>query len=129
MIAMYRKLYVAISICKFKKTEERIMTFSLEVMLALVTVFSIVTSLATQFVKMFLDTLKVSYASNIVVMVVAAVVGAGGTLLYYVNYQIPLNALTSVYLAIMCIMNCMGAMIGYDKVKQMLEQLEAVGKK
>lgn len=129
MIAMYRKLYVAISICKFKKTEERIMTFSLEVMLALVTVFSIVTSLATQFVKMFLDTLKVSYASNIVVMVVAAVVGAGGTLLYYVNYQIPLNALTSVYLAIMCIMNCMGAMIGYDKVKQMLEQLEAAGKK
>lgn len=129
MIAMYRKLYVAISICKFKKTEERIMSFSLEVMLALVTVFSIVTSLATQFVKMFLDTLKVSYASNIVVMVVAAVVGAGGTLLYYVNYQIPMNALTSVYLAIMCIMNCMGAMIGYDKVKQMLEQLEAVGEK
>lgn len=104
------------------------MTFSLEVMLTLITVFSIITSLVTQFVKMVLDTLRVEYASNIVVMIVSAVVGAGGTVLYYVNYQIPMNALTSVYLAIMCIMNCMGAMLGYDKVKQMLEQLRAVGK-
>lgn len=102
------------------------MVFSFEVALTLVTAFSIVTSVVAQYVKMVLDTMKVRYASNMVVMVVAAVIGAGGTLLYYENYQIPLNALTSVYLAIMCILNCMGAMLGYDKVKQMLEQLKAV---
>ena len=62
-------------------------------------------------------------------LAVAVIIGAGGTLLYYENYQIPLNALTSVYLAIMCIVNCMGAMLGYDKIKQMIEQLKAVGMK
>ena len=102
------------------------MVISFETALALVTAFSIVTSVATQFVKMVLDTMKVRYASNIVVMVVASIIGAGGVLLYYENYPIPLNALTSVYLAIMCIINCMGAMLGYDKVKQMLEQLRSV---
>lgn len=102
------------------------MVLSFDVALALITAFSIVTSVMTQFAKMVLDTMQKKYASNIVVMVVAALVGAGGTLLYYENYQIPLNALTSVYLAIMCIVNCMGAMLGYDKVKQMVEQLKAV---
>ena len=102
------------------------MVLSFDVALALVTAFSIITSVVTQFAKMVLDTMKVRYASNIVVLVVAAIIGAGGTLLYYENYQIPLNALTSVYLAIMCIVNCMGAMLGYDKIKQMIEQLKAV---
>lgn len=102
------------------------MVFSFDVALALVTAFSIVTSVVTQFVKVVLDTFRAKYASNVVVLIVAAVVGTGGTMLYYVNHQIPLNALTSVYLAIMCLINCMGAMLGYDKVKQMLEQLNAV---
>ncbi len=123
---MYRELYVAIFICKFKKTEGLLMVFSFDVALALVTAFSIVTSVVTQFVKVVLDTFRAKYASNVVVLIVAAVVGTGGTMLYYVNHQIPLNALTSVYLAIMCLINCMGAMLGYDKVKQMLEQLKAV---
>ena len=126
MIAMYRKLYVAISICKFKKTEDSIMAISYEIMLALVTGFSIVTSALTELAKKVLDIFKVKYASNAVVLVVAILVGTGGTLLYYENAQIPLNALTSVYLAIMCIWNCLGAMFGYDKAKQMIMQLKEI---
>ncbi len=102
------------------------MTISYENMLALVTAFSIITSVVTAFAKMVLDTCKVRYASNVVVLIVAILVGAGGTLLYYENAQIPLNALTSVYLAIMCLLNCMGAMLGYDKVKQMVTQLKEI---
>ena len=102
------------------------MVLSFDAMVALVTAFSIVTSLLTQLAKAILDVFKAKYASNIVVAVVAVIVGAGGTLLYYVNYQIPLNALTSVYLAIMCLLNCGGAMIGYDKVKQGLTQLKDI---
>lgn len=126
MIAMYRKLYVAIFICKFRKTEEIIMVLSFDAMVMLVSAFSIVTSLVTQLTKSLLNTLRVRYASNIVVLVVAVVVGAVGTLLYYENYQIPINALTSVYLAIMCLLNAGGAMLGYDKIKQMLTQLKDI---
>lgn len=102
------------------------MVLSFDAMLALITAFSIITSLATQFVKKILDTFKVQYASNIVVFVVSAAVGGCGTGLYYVNHQIPLNALTSVYLAIMSLSNCMGAMLGYDKVKQVVTQIKEI---
>lgn len=104
------------------------MVLSFDAMVALVTAFSIVTSLVAQLAKSVLDALKVKYASNAVVLVVAVVVGATGTLLYYENHQIPVNALTSVYLAIMCLLNAGGAMLGYDKVKQMIVQLQDIKK-
>lgn len=102
------------------------MVLSFDVMVALVTAMSIATSLLTQLVKNILDTFKKQYASNVVVMAVSVIVGGVGTALYYVNYQIPFNALTSVYLAIMCLLNCAGAMVGYDKVKQGIIQIRDI---
>lgn len=91
--------------------------------MALLAVFATLTSMMTQAVKMFLDGLKIRYASNILVLVIALVIGCGGTALYLVNQKIPITALTAVYLAIMGIGNWLTAMLGYDKVKQALEQL------
>ena len=82
-----------------------------------------VTAVVTEGIKKFLDGQGVQYASNIVVLVVALIVGCGGTAIYYVNYQIPFNTLNSVYIAIMGIANWLSAMVGYDKVKQAVEQL------
>ena len=101
------------------------MVLSFDVMVALVTAMSIATSLLTQLAKNILDTLQMRYASNVVVMAVSVIVGGVGTALYYVNYQIPFNALTSVYLAIMCLLNCAGA-VGYDKVKQGITQIRDI---
>ena len=70
-----------------------------------------------------MDDMKVKYASNIVVLAVALIVGCGGTAIYYVNYQIPFTALNSVYLALIGITNWIGAMVGYDKVKQAISQM------
>lgn len=92
--------------------------------LVLLAAFAAITSVVTEGVKKFLDSMEVSYASNVVVLIVALVVGCGGTAIYYVNYQIPFNALTSVYLALMGVANWLGAMVGYDKVKQAIEQLK-----
>lgn len=79
----------------------------------------------TEGIKKFLDELKITYASNILVLFVALVVGCGATALYYVNYQVPFNALNSVYLALLGIANWLGAMVGYDKVRQAIEQIGA----
>lgn len=92
--------------------------------LVLLAAFAAITSVVTEGVKKFLDSLKVSYASNVVVLIVALVVGCGGTAIYYANCQIPFNALTSVYLALMGVANWLSAMVGYDKVKQAIEQLK-----
>ncbi len=87
---------------------------------------AVATSLLVQGIKKFLDEMKIRYASNIVVLVVALIVGCGVTALYYVNYQVPLNVLNSVYLAIMGVANWLGSMLGYDKVKQAIEQIKGI---
>lgn len=84
-----------------------------------------ITSLLTEGIKKFLDEQKVTYASNILVLAIAVVVGCGATMIYYVNYQIPFTALNSVYLALMGIANWLGATLGYDKVRQTIAQIGA----
>ncbi len=84
-----------------------------------------ITSLFTEGIKKFLDEQRVTYASNILVLIIAVIVGCGATALYYVNYQIPFNALNSVYLALMGLANWLGATIGYDKVRQTIAQIGA----
>ena len=98
------------------------MTF--ELFFVILAACAAVTSLLVQGVKKFLDKLKVNYAANIVVLIVALLVGCGVTALYYVNYQVPFNALNSVYLALMGIANWLGSMFGYDKVKQTIAQIK-----
>lgn len=94
--------------------------------LILLTIYATMTSLLTEAIKKFLDAQKIAYASNVLVLIVAIIIGCGGTVIYYVNYQIPFTALNSVYLALMGIANWVGAMVGYDKVKQAVSQ---IGKK
>ncbi len=96
------------------------------VFLIILTVCAAVTSLLVEGIKKLLDDSGVNYAANILVLVVALLVGCGATALYYVNYQIPFNALNSVYLALMGVANWLGSMLGYDKVKQAIEQIKGV---
>ena len=93
------------------------------VFLILLTACAAVTSLLTEGIKKFLDGMSISYAANILVLIVALIVGCGATALYYVNYGVPFNALNSVYLAMMGIANWLGATLGYDKVKQTIAQM------
>lgn len=96
--------------------------------LILLSTCAAVTSLITQGCKKFLDDQHVKYASNVLVFIIAIVVGCGATSIYYVNYQIPFTALNSVYLALLGIANWLGAMLGYDKVKQTIIQIESAEK-
>lgn len=96
------------------------------VFLVLLTACAAITALLTEGVKKFLDGIRIGYSSNVLVLIVAMIVGCGATALYYVNYQIPFNALNSVYLALMGVANWLGAMVGYDKVKQAIGQIKDV---
>lgn len=91
--------------------------------LILLTACAVITSLLTEAAKKFLDSIKVRYASNIVVLIIAIIVGWGATAVYYVNAQVPFNALNSVYLALMGVANWVGAMVGYDRVRQTIAQI------
>lgn len=93
------------------------------IFLILLTICAAITSIVTEAVKKFLDAQKITYASNVLVLIIAIIIGCGGTAVYYVNYQVPFTALNSVYLALMGVANWVGAMVGYDKVKQAISQI------
>lgn len=99
---------------------------TLEAFIILLTVCAVITSLLTEAVKTFLDMTKVQYAANIVVLVVAMVVGCAGAMLYYWIFIIPINGLNCIMAVFLGLANWVGAMLGYDKVMQAIEQIKKI---
>lgn len=97
------------------------MTF--EKFLILLAIASVVTSLLTEAVKIFLDSLKVKYASNIVVLITSVFVGGFGTVFYYLLCDLTWTATDVVYIFLMVGANWLCSMLGYDKVMQAITQL------
>lgn len=96
---------------------------TLQIFLMLLTIYATLTSLITQGVKQFLNGLQVKYASNIVALVVAVIVGAGGTAIYYIANGVEWTLLNVICIVLMALFNWLGAMLGYDKVKQAITQI------
>lgn len=97
---------------------------TVELFLAMLMFYSTATSLVTEGLKK-INYIKEKVPYNIVVLVVAMVVGCGLTSIYYIANGIPWTTLNIIYLVLMGIANWLGAMVGYDKVKQLIGQIGA----
>lgn len=100
------------------------MTF--ETFLILLTILSVVTSLFTEGVKHFLDSLKINYASNIVVLCVSVIVGGVGTVVFYLFNDIAWTTIHIVQIFLMIAANWLGSMFGYDKITQAITQFMSI---
>ena len=98
------------------------MTF--EVFMMLLFAFSIITSLFVEAGKKFLESLKVNYASNILVFCVAVFVGGFGTSFFYIWNDIAFTATNIISIFLMICANWLVAMLGYDKVMQAITQVK-----
>lgn len=96
---------------------------TIELFLILLSAFAIVTSLFTEGIKHILDSLKVNYASNVVVLIVSIIVGGVGTVLFYLFNDIAWTTINIISIFLMCAANWLGSMIGYDKIMQAIEQI------
>ena len=96
---------------------------TISIFLLLLTIFAVCTSLLTEAIKNFCNEQSKNYASNIVVLVAAALVGGLGTVVYYIAVGIAWTPMNIICIPLMIIANWMGSMVGYDKVKQAIEQL------
>ena len=101
---------------------------TVEVMLVLLAILSAVTSLVTEGVKKILNKKEKEYATNVVVWVVAAILGGGVTAIFYLAFGIPWTALNIVYIFVMIVASGLGAMVGYDKVIQTVTQVGQIVK-
>ncbi len=97
------------------------MTVTMFIML--LTAFSTLTGLCTECIKKLLDEQNVTYASNLLASIVGLIVGICGTAVYYVIAAIPFSVVNIVCAVLMGIASAIGAMVGYDKLMQMLKQL------
>lgn len=86
---------------------------------------STATSLIVEAIKKTLDEAAKEIPTNLIVLFVALVVGCGATGLYYIETGLPLNAINLICLILMGFANWIGAMVGYDKVKQLISQIGA----
>lgn len=99
---------------------------TLTLFVTLLVVLAMCVSLITEAVKKFLDDAGVKYSSNVVVLIVAVIVGAGGTALMYLFLGIAFTPPNIVCIVLMAVAVWVGAMVGYDKVVQMIEQLKNI---
>lgn len=93
------------------------------VFLLLLTIFSTMTAVTVEAMKKFMDAEGIVYSSNIIALVVALILGTVGTGLYYVTVHIDFTLLNIAYMVLMGVANWIGAMVGYDKVRQAIEQI------
>ena len=98
---------------------------TVEAFLALMLTCAIVTSLVTEAVKMFLDSVNVKYVSNVVVLIISVVVGGAiSTIHCMMNLDLQLNN-QIVFTAIVIVANWLVAMLGYDKIIQTITQFKS----
>lgn len=95
--------------------------------IALLTVLSMAVSLVTEGCKKLLNSLNVSYATNMVVLIVSAIVGVVGTSAAYIILGIAFTGANVVCIVLMAIAVWLCAMVGYDKVVQLIEQMGKLG--
>lgn len=97
---------------------------TLTLFMTLLVVLAVCVSLITEAVKKFLGDAGIKYSANVVVLIVAVIVGAGGTALMYLFMGIAFTPPNIVCMVLMAVAVWVGAMVGYDKVIQMIEQLK-----
>lgn len=96
---------------------------TVSVFIILFAVFSTITGLCTEAAKKLLDEYSITYSSNVLAFVIACIVGIAGTCVYYVYNEIPFTPVGILTVVLMGIASSIGAMVGYDKVKQTITQI------
>lgn len=89
--------------------------------LILLSGFSVISGLVTEGIKnIAADKVHLSY--NLVALVIAMVVGGGGTAIYYQLNIISFTVNNIIYMVLMGLASGLVSMTSYDKVKQTIEQ-------
>lgn len=98
------------------------MTFT--IFLMLFTTGSIASALCTEAFKKAFDESNIKYTNNGLALLSAFTIGLCCTAGAYVLLEIPFDLIGIICIAFMVLAIWVGAMVGYDKVTQLLEQIQ-----
>lgn len=100
---------------------------SASIFLMLLSLFSVITGLVTEGIKKIAkDKANLSY--NIIALIIALVVGIVGCGVYYQLNDILFTTNNIIYMVLMGLSSGLVSMVGFDKVKQTIEQVIGVAK-
>ena len=90
--------------------------------LMLLSSFSVLSGLVTEGIKKLISD-KANMSYNIIALVVALVIGGAGSAVYYQLNAIPFDINNVIYMILMGLASGLCSMVGYDKLKQCIEQI------
>ena len=90
--------------------------------LMLLSSFSVLSGLVTEGIKKLISD-KANMSYNVIALVVALGIGGGGSAVYYQLNAIPFNLDNIIYLVLMGLASGLCSMVGFDKIKQAIEQI------
>lgn len=93
-------------------------------LLSVLAVISALTTLTVEGIKKILDEKQVQYSSNVLAIIVALILTIVGSVLYLIYFSVPVTAQVIVVIICLVFLSFLVATVGYDKVKQLLEQLK-----
>lgn len=94
--------------------------------ISLFTIGSLVCGIITEAIKKTYQNAQKEYSANVIALVDAIVVGGFGTMAAYMLIGIPWTTNNIICLLLMCVTIWLGATLGFDKVKQTLEQISQI---
>ena len=94
--------------------------------ISLFTIGSMACGLITEAVKKCYENAGRDYSANIIALVDALVVGGVGTAVAYMLMGIDWTVNNIICLVLMIVCIWLGAMLGFDKIKQTLEQIAVI---
>lgn len=94
--------------------------------ITILTLAATLTSLVTEAVKKSLDNDNIKYSANLVVAIIAVIIGCGGTAVTYILMNIPWTLNNIICLVLMGGSVWLGSMVGYDKVMQLISQIAQI---
>lgn len=96
---------------------------SVEVLLKALLALSLITNLTTQGVKKLLDEMGKKYSSNLIAVIISAVSSVILAILYCTICKVPFTATVGACTVALIWVAFLLSTCGYDKVKQLIEQL------
>lgn len=92
-------------------------------LLSALAIISVLTTLTVEGIKKILDEKHKEYSSNLLAVIVAAVITFAGSVGYVLYNGIPWTIQTVIVMVVLIFLSFLSATVSYDKVKQLLEQM------
>lgn len=87
---------------------------------------SLLTNLTVEGVKKLLDESKKTYSSNVLAAIFSTILSGGVCLVYLVMYDIGFSMKIGIEIVVLMYLGFLVSTVGYDKVLQMLKQIQSV---